>query len=171
MKMKKDNKIIIIGAIAAVTLGVIAISTIPKKKDYDYENMSKEEIQVAVDEKLNEIEKKDLSAMGERDRIEYYLSSFIDAIENKKYEEAYEMLYEDFKTNYFPTLASFEEYAPKTFPKICVIEYTNIERNGNVYIVWATMSSALAGKDTGVEMKFVIQENGLNDFDLSFSVI
>ena len=51
------------------------------------------------------------------------------------------------------------------------LEHTNFERNGDVYILWVTMSNPLGGKDSGVEMNFVVQENDLNDFVMSFSVI
>lgn len=171
MKMKKDNKLVYIGLIIVVVLGIFAIASIPKKEVYDYENMTQEEINLVIDEKMEDLEIMELSELGERDRMERYLSSFISSIENKEYEKAYEMLYDDFKNNYFPTLESFETYAKKTFPSLCALEYTNIERNGEVYVMWVIMSNALGSSDSDVEMNFVIRENELNDFDLSFSVI
>ncbi len=51
------------------------------------------------------------------------------------------------------------------------LEHTNIERNGDVYVLWVTLNDPLASKDSGVEMNFVIQENALNDFVISFTVI
>lgn len=171
MKMKKDNKLIYVGLIIVVVLGIFAIASIPKKEINDYENMTQEEINLVIDEKMDNLEMIELSELGERDRMERYLSSFISAIEKKEYEEAYDMLYDDFKANYFPTLESFETYAKKTFPSLCALEYTNIERNGEIYVLWVTMSDALGSNDSGVDMNFVIKENELNDFDLSFSVI
>lgn len=171
MKMKKGNKLVYIGLIFVVILGIFAIASIPKKEVIDYENMTQEEINLVIDEKMENLEIMELSELGERDRMERYLSSFVSAIESKEYEEAYEMLYDDFKNNYFPTLESFETYAKKTFPSLWALEYTNIERNGEVYVLWVTMSNALGSNDSEVEMNFVIRENELNDFDLSFSVI
>ncbi len=171
MKMKKDNKIVIVGLIIVVILGLIAFFTTRDEDSIDYSNMTNEEIAVVVEEEVNNMVKNDLGEMGERDRMEYYVSSFMKAIENEEYQEAYDMLYDEFKQNYFKTLADFENYVKTKFPSMSSMEYTNIERNGTVYVLWVTISNPLSGKDSEREMNFVIQENDLNDFDLSFSVI
>lgn len=173
MRMKKNNKLIIFGVIIVVILAIIAYNTIAsnKSKGIDYDEMTEEEVAIAVQEKVDNIKKKDLSGLGERDRMEYYVSSFVEAVENEEYEEAYDMLYDDFKSNYFPTLASFEEYAKSKFPSMVSLEHTNIERNGDVYVLWVTMYNPLGSKDAGIEMNFVVQENDLNDFQMSFTVI
>lgn len=171
MKMKKDNKIVIVGLIIVVILGLIAFFTTQDEDSIDYSNMTNEEIAVVVEEEVNNMVKNDLGEMGERDRMEYYVSSFMKAIENEEYQKAYDMLYDEFKQNYFKTLADFENYVKTKFPSMSSMEYTNIERNGTVYVLWVTISNPLSGKDSSREMNFVIQENDLNDFDLSFSVI
>ncbi len=172
MKMKRDSKPLIIGIAIILILIILVFVTNKKNNDTDtYEGMTDEEIEVTVKESVNEMKKNDLGGMGERDRIEYYISSFITSIENKQYEEAYEMLYEDFKKNYFPTFDKFKEYASTKFPTEISLNYTNIERNGTVYIVWADLSNPLGSKDSKIEMNFVVQENDLNDFDMSFKVI
>ena len=81
------------------------------------------------------------------------------------------MLYDEFKENYFPTLESFEKYAKSKFPKFCSVEYVNVERNGNIYVLWVTIKNALSSDSPILEMNFVVQENDLNDFVMSFSVI
>lgn len=171
MGMKIDNRILIVGGVIVVILGLVALVTAPKEENYDYATMTDDEVKQVVEERVENMYQKDLSEATERDRMEYYVSEFISAVEDGEYEEAYNMLYDEFKENYFPTLASFEEYAKKTFPRMCILEHENIERNGDVYVLWVTMSSALASKDYGVEINFVIQENDLNDFVMSFSVI
>ena len=50
------------------------------------------------------------------------------------------------------------------------VEHTNIERNGDTYILWVNIADSLNGKNTKTEYNFVIRENELNDFELSFSV-
>ncbi len=170
MKIKKNNKYIYLGIGIVIILAIISFAIQKKEKVIDYNTMTDEEVQIAIQEKIDNINKKNLSELGERDRMEYYVSTFIDAIENKQYEKAYDMLYIDFKNNYFPTLSSFEEYASTKFPKISSLEHTNIERNGDIYVLWVTLSDPLAGKNAQVEMNFVVQENDLNDFVMSFSV-
>lgn len=172
MNKKKDNKLIIFGLIVVVILAVIAFSTKREdKSNINYQTMDSEEIQIAMEENIDNMIKNELSKLGERDRMEYYVSTFIKDIENKEYEEAYGMLYDQYRDNFFPTLDSFEEYVKSKFPKLCSVEYTNIERNGDIYVLWVTIKNALSSESPILEMNFVVQENDLNDFVMSFSVI
>lgn len=169
MKIKKNNRLITFLFIIIIILLLLVYST--KKEKIDYNNLTEEELAQVVNEEIKDMQTSKLSSMGERDRMEYYVSTFIKAIEEKNYESAYDMLYDEFKENYFPTLTSFEEYVSTTFPRMVSLEHTNFERNGDYYILFITMSSSLGSKNSGIEMNFVIKENDLNDFVLSFSVI
>lgn len=132
--------------------------------------MTDEEIDAAINEKIDNMNLSKLSEMNERSRMEYYVSEFISAIEAENYEAAYQMLYSDFKDKYFPSISDFESYAKGKFPSMISLDYTNIERNGDIYVMWVTVANPLAGKNSGSEMNFVLREYGLNDFALSFSV-
>ena len=132
--------------------------------------MTDEEIDAAINEKIDNMNLSKLSEMNERSRMEYYVSEFISAIEAENYEAAYQMLYSDFKDKYFPSISDFESYAKGKFPSMISFDYTNIERNGDIYVMWVTIANPLAGKNSGSEMNFVLREYGLNDFALSFSV-
>lgn len=113
-----------------------------------------------------------LQNMDERDRMEYYFGIFLEDIETGKYEKAYRVLYEDFRKTYFPTLEDFEKYLPTVFSEMSNVTHENIERNGDVYVLWITITDAINGKPgQQKEMNIVIQENDYNDFALSFSVI
>lgn len=171
MKIKDSNKhaiIIIVGILIVILLVYLDLRG---EKPTDYSNLTQEEISAEVEKEINEMEFNKVATLNERDRIEFYVAKFVDAIEAKEYEKAYEMLYDDFKSNYFPTLGSFEEYADSKFSKVLSLEHTNIERNGEYYILWITISDPLSGKSSSKDMNFVVRENGLNDFDISFSVI
>ena len=51
------------------------------------------------------------------------------------------------------------------------IEHENIERNGDVYVLWINIADALNGKPgEKKQMNVVIKENDYNDFVMSFSV-
>lgn len=173
MRIREDNKHIIIIAIGILIVILLVLIDIVRSnsKGQDYSSLTEEEISVAVQKEVDEMELNTLSTMGERDRIEYYVAKFAKAVEEKNYEKAYDMLYEDFKNNYFPTLSKFEEYAESNFSKLINLDHTNIERNGDYYVLWTTVSDPLSGKNTGKDMNFVVKENDLNDFDMSFSVI
>ena len=169
MKIKNDNKLIILGVIVIIILIGVAIKTVMSNKKVDVSKLSDEEVAEYMNEKIDYLVKKDLSELGERDRMEYYVSSFITSVEEGKYEEAYEMLYDDYKANFFPQFNDFKEYAESKFPKFAAVEHTNIERNGDIYVLWTKFSDSLGSKDAYKEIKFVVKEYDLNDFKLSFS--
>lgn len=173
MNNRKESRIILLIIVICLII-VIALTYMSNKlrnQEKDYSGLTENELVQVVQDEIDEMNKNALSAKGERDRIEYYVASFLDAIEAEEYEKAYNMLYGEFKERYFSTLSSFEEYAKTKFSKELIVEYTNIERNGDYYVLWATISDPLAGKASSREINFVVQENDLNDFVMSFSVI
>lgn len=170
--MKASTKHAIIIAIGVlIVILLVLMDAIKKEETKDYSNLTEEELAIAVQKEVDDMEINTLSSKNERERIEYYVSKFIGAVEDEDYEKAYGMLYDDFKKNYFPTLNSFEEYAKSKFSKVLSLDHSNFERNGEYYVLWITLSDPLSGKNAGVDMNFVVQENGLNDFVMSFSVI
>lgn len=172
------NMLKIGGVIILIVL--IGITFIPRFMNSSNPTDEISEAQIALDKQAQEdqaskeIENKaiveKLSRMQERDRMEYYVSSFIRKIENKDYSSAYALLYDDFKQNYFPTEAEFESYCRKTFPKMIALTHDNIERSGDVYVMFTTLKDTISNSE-GREIKFIIQESNLNEFVISFSVI
>ena len=63
-----------------------------------------------------------LQGMTERERMEFYLKMFLDFIENGEYEEAYALLYPQFKEDYFSTLEEFVGYVQKTFSDFAALD-------------------------------------------------
>lgn len=171
MKQKQDNKLIFFGFVVVIVLGIYAISTIPKKEIVDYNEISQEEFEQIVEENVDTIELNRLKDMGERERMEYYISKFITSLGNKSYEYAYSVLYDEYKENYFPTLEKFEEYVRTKLPSRLSVEYTNIERIGEIYVLWVTLKNPIGTEQKEIEMNFIVKENALNDFVMSFSVI
>ncbi len=167
MKRKKSNKLIWI--LVGIVILLLIIYNVKSKK-VNYNNLTEEEVMETVNNEVKEMQTGKLSSMSERDRMEYYVSKFVKAIENQSYETAYNMLYDKFKENYFPTLDSFEKYAKNKFPKMISLQHENIERNGDYYVLFVKMSNMLGNKNEGIDMNFVVKENDLNDFVLSFSV-
>lgn len=168
VKDKKMPVVVTIFIILIIIAIIVSIGTRKKKKSYD--NMTAEEIAADIEAEINEMEIAKLSNLKERDRMERYVKKFIDYIEDKNYENAYDLLYDDFKEKYFPRFEDFTKYCDTSFPKMMNINHTNIERAGDNYVLWVTMSDMLKGKDSSKEMNFVIKENAIADFKLSFSV-
>lgn len=175
--MKKENaKMFKIAIIVTILILIILMTTVnillEKQKNEEKNNSQDIEVQINNSKQIEKtVVINKLAEMEERDRMEYYFSKFINAVESKEYEKAYGMLYTGFKENYFPDLESFETYAKKTFSKFCSVEHTNIERSGENYILYITISDSLSSNPVKKEMTFVIKENDLNDFVMSFSVI
>lgn len=113
-----------------------------------------------------------LKAMSERERMEYYFSEFIEYIENGEYQDAYNLLYPEFKDNYFKTLEDFKKYVDKTYPEFVSFNYNDIERQGYIYVLSITVINPEVKIDQSIKnQRIVIKENDFNDFVLSFQVI
>ena len=113
-----------------------------------------------------------VASLNERQRMQTYFGRYLSYIESGDYESAYNLLYDGFKQSYFPTLEDFESYAQNNYPSNIVVEYTNIERQGTIFILTVKIRNALSDStqtDTP-EQQVVVTENDVNDFKLSFAV-
>lgn len=180
MKMEKtkiqfsstDKKLYI--GVVIIILVVIIVSIINARNRNNQLTIGERE-EVTQEELENDKNQKLVAAlqnMEEKDRMEYYFGMFLGYIEEGKYEKAYDLLYPDFKNSYFPTLEDFEKYIPTVFTEMSDIAHENIERSGDVYILWIQIADAIHGKPSDKKkMNIVIQEKDYNDFVMSFSVI
>lgn len=126
---------------------------------------------VSVPQTEEEI-KQYLSKLGERDRMEYYCGIYIKHLKHKEYEQAYNLLYSEFKENYFPTLEQYKEYVKNFYPEYFSLQYDDITRQGNIYVLRLKIIDALNSNKEDEEniQRIVIQEYNYNDFKLSFQV-
>lgn len=167
MNVKQKKILIILSVLLILLIIVVAIITnLPKE-----EVMTEEKYIEIANTKIENKKINQLVDMNEEERMRFYLSEFIDNVELGDYDKAYEKLNSEFKDNYFKTFAEFAEYAKQKFPKDMSVKYDNFERNGEIYIFWVTLTNPLtSSKDGGIEMNFVMKENDLNDYEMSFSV-
>ena len=113
-----------------------------------------------------------LSTLGERDRIEYYTGQYFKHLEKKEYESAYNLLYDEFKQNYFPTLDEYIAYIEKTYPKSWALQYEDITRQGEIYVLKLNILDLIQATDESKkEQRIVIREDNYNDYVLSFQVL
>lgn len=179
MKKQEDMSIsFLVLVIIAVILVIINISLfinimkIRKEMDNNTDTDTVQEdnrIPTQEEQKAATIQK--LKKMNERDRMEFYIGEYIGYIEEKKYNEAYNLLYPEFKDNYFKTLEDFEKYAKNKYPSSMIMNYTNIERQGEYYVLFTEIIDADT-VNTIAEKKFtqniIVKENGYDDFYISF---
>lgn len=188
MKKKKDNTLLIVIIVIAI-LAMISMF-INMIFSNNNNNITNNRASVSTSNSQNTITTENIETdrqekiltklknMTERDRMEYYFGTFVSKLDEKDYESAYNMLYEEYRKTYFPSMSSFKEYVQEIYSGMTSVEYNNIERNGDIYILWVTIND-LNGKSveiideaevsTGKEVKVVIREYGYNDFVMSFS--
>ncbi len=144
------------------------------KKEYQTLVKREEEIiqQARTKKTKEEMEQQELEILktsGEKARINYYFSKYISAIEDKDYEKAYDFLYDEFKENYFKTIEEYIKYINETYPDFMVVEYDELERQGEYYILTVIIDDMINPNDeTKFTQKFVFKEYNFNDFVLSF---
>lgn len=123
-------------------------------------------------------ENDEIRSLSESNRMKRYIGIFFDNIEEGKYQEAYNVLNQDFKDVYFPTLEEFTTYANQNFNSSMLgVKYDNIERwgnkkTGNMYVLWLTIANATKMKKEGEEKPqttFIIIEKDYNNYEMSFS--
>lgn len=173
----KVFKILFLILIILIVVMVVINTVYNREKSENSNNTSVNELSVEnvltaeeIEENTNQLEIEDLKDKDERTRMQQYCGKFIRYIEEKDYDKAYALLYPDFKNNYFKTVEDFEKYAQEKFPSsLITVEYNNIERQGKYYILFTTIKTPF---DTNYSMdqKFILIENGFNDFQLSFDV-
>ncbi len=121
------------------------------------------------EEKTKNALEDNISSMGERNRMQTYFGQFILLIEKNEYEEAYLKLNTKFKENYFKTLDDFKKYVTEKYPKAIRLEYTNIERQGEYYILSVNIYDTFDSTKV-ISQSTVVKENGNDDYEISFQV-
>lgn len=178
MKKKKSLlKLIILTLLVLLILVIILINLIIKNSKDSQDNAQEIislEANTETEEEINKKEIAKLQTMEERDRMQYYVGKYIRYIQEKEYGEAYSLLYDEFRDTYFPIYTEYVEYILDKYPfSTIAIEYENIERNGDIYVLWISIVDPINGNpkaEDKLEQKIVIKENDFNDFVLSFSV-
>ena len=122
---------------------------------------------VRTDEEIVEM----LSGYNERDRMEFYCGEYFRHILKGEYDAAYNLLYSEFKQQYFPTVEAFEEYAKKTYPTSFALDYDDITRQGDIYVLRLIILDMDGTKETEKTQRVVIKENSYNNYVISFQVI
>ena len=180
-KNEKDNntiKYIIFSIIISILIGLNLavfinqhtdkkVATNDTSNGFDPKNNVRE---VADENTVEKSMQNNISQMGERNRCQTYIGEFLSWIEEGNYDKAYNVLNSDFRTNYFPSVDEFKQYVLSHFPKNSVLQYDDINRQSPYYIVTVTMDDDIDSSFATLKQRFVVKENGNNDFEISFQV-
>lgn len=164
-KLRKILRILLLIVAILVIIVLIILTEINKSKNNKTSAISEQEDNEEIVE--NSITS-NISKMSEEDRIESYIGEFISLIEEKNYSQAYNKLNANFKNNYFKTVEDLEKYAESKYPSNPNIEYSSIERIGEIYLIQTKITDVLDSSFQEVSQKFVVRENGANDYTISF---
>lgn len=166
-KLKKLLKLILLIIAILIIIVLIILIQINKKnsKKTTAENATPEQIKQENENAITN----NISQMSEKSRIESYVGEFISLIEEKDYEKAYDKLNENFKNNYFKTIDDFKNYAEKKYPANANIEYGTVTRMGKGrYLLETKITDVIDTDFAEVSQRFVVRENGANDYKISF---
>ena len=171
MKNKKLN-LLTMGIIVLVVLVIVLIiyGVVADKK-----NKSGEKQKTVVDINTGQVvdpELLEIYRMEEYERIRYYFSKYVRALEEGKYQAAYDMLHDDFKDNYFKTVESYTSYVQSKYLPVMSVEYDAITRLGQNYVLTINFLDVFNSTDEekiiSKTQKVIINENNYNDFKMSF---
>ena len=168
MKAKKNKKNIIkITIIVCIVLIIILLFLLIalKSKIKENNNETVVETQEAREVKVTDY----VRTRSEKERMQVYLAEYIKHIERGEYTSAYEKLYPDFRKNYFETESEFVSYVKRYYSDLMMLDYEDIQRQGNYYILSVKITN-MQEAQTEISQKFIIYENGLNDYYISFQV-
>lgn len=113
----------------------------------------------------------DLTQMYQYERIYYYLNQYLSWIEEGKYETAYNHLYFEFKNTYFPTLEQYTKYVQNKYPIVITMEDNGYNSLGEYWVIDIKIIDIINSTETteiSFSQKFVLKENAINDFVISF---
>ena len=109
---------IIILLLVAINIQIFISHNFKEENNVSEENIITNKIYNTTSEEEDFNNRKNkIASLTERQRMQTYFGEYISAIENKDYEKAYSLLYDNFKNNYFPTLLDFANYAEAKYPK------------------------------------------------------
>ena len=172
-KKKKTTSLVIILVLILVVLLIYSFIFANRKQP---DNTIVEEEIVQPDNNTNPnvvTDLSELSQMQQYDRIKYYMDKYLFYIEEQNYELAYSLLHDDFKQEHFKTLEEFKQYVINKYPVVNTIEYEKYDKLGMYHILTIKFIDVLNSTSNNIpsfEQKYIIVENGLNDFKLSFQV-
>lgn len=172
--MKKNQSFTIILAIIACLLTIINIKLFISKYEKDINKNENKISNTTQTRKKTDEEKKaeliaELKNMNERSRMERYFGEYIDYIESGSYEKAYNLLYPEFRQNYFKTLEDFKKYVDEKYPEVIIIDYENIERQGEYYVLFIKIPKGNGLKET-ISQNIVLYEKDYAEYYISFSI-
>lgn len=167
--MKKSLRTILLIIAILIVLALIIAIRVSKANKENGQVQAGDSEEVIAQKNANGVKEK-ISNMSESDRVKSYVGEFLTDLQTQKYDEAYNDLNDDFKQNYFADITKFEEYVKGKYPSNPKVSYTNVRRQGEIYIVTVSISDIFNKDFATFEQRFIVRENAANEYKISFNV-
>jgi len=113
---------------------------------------------------------KEYNSSDETKKVQMNIDKFIQMINAKDYKSAYELLYDDFKNNYFPTEDVFKQYIKNNLFEYNKITFDNFTNEGDTYIYELVVSDKLENSTKEKILTVIMKLKEGTDFVMSFSI-
>lgn len=104
-----------------------------------------------------------------QEKVALNIQKFIQAIDSKDYNYAYNCLSDGFKKNYFNTVEEFKKYAEENFYSKNLVTYKEFEQEGSLYKYTVNIDNASYVEEIKTKT-FIVKLNDETDFEMSFNV-
>ena len=118
---------------------------------------------------LSEFTEKYNSAKA-KDKVAMNAEKIKDALNTKDYGYIYEKLNDTFKKNNYPKQQQFEKYIKDKVYEHSKFEYTKMEEQGDIYILYIVVKDQTEEKEENKKLTIIMQLNEGTDFTMSFSI-
>ncbi len=101
-------------------------------------------------------------------KVQLNIDKFIKMINNKDYRNAYKVLDDNFKSNYFKTEEDFKRYVQNNFLEYSNVEYEKYTEEGDIYIYQIVLSDKTSKSDKKIRINIIMKLKDGTDFVMSF---
>lgn len=132
-----------------------------------------EEVDKQKEEQLKEIQETVYETIplpkNEEEICKTVIGTYFNYINSRKYSEAYKMLDDKFKANYFDTYEKYEQYCLEKYADFKILEYIKYERRNDFIMVKINVIN-LRDRSVVEEMQINIAEKGNYTYKISFGI-
>ena len=114
----KKNKVAIKNSTSSTENSTISDISGDNTAEDLYYKKTENEITSETIQNITQVVDGKIQNMDENARTQAYFGKYIEQIESNNYSDAYNMLNDEYKNNYFPSLSDFENYARKLSCKL-----------------------------------------------------
>lgn len=109
------------------------------------------------------------NSTNEQGKVALNIQKFMQSLNAKDYNYAYNCLSEGFRKNYFNSVENFEKYINEEFPSNSETQYIQFEKVGELYNYKINITDAV-NKGNIIEKTIIMKLNDETDFEMSFNV-